>query len=164
MCSDSSERRNCQSTVDARISYAAEYRILDVNNDDKNFIFIDEIGFAVVTRPSRSRKGGVESAFLNVSAAKSRNISVVAAMTKYEMLYHKIHERVVNRKDFILALKEINKSRSRSGNDTPIFIMDNASIYHYRGMREDAKISALRINYLLPYSSFLNPIENMFSV
>ncbi|KAF7685203.1 hypothetical protein CDIK_4047 [Cucumispora dikerogammari] len=85
-------------------------------------------------------------------------------MTKYGMLYHKIHERAVNGNDFILTLKKINESSSRSGIDTIIFIMDNARIYHYRGMREDAEISALRINYLPPYSLFLNPIENVFSV
>ncbi|KAF7670475.1 hypothetical protein CDIK_4599, partial [Cucumispora dikerogammari] len=85
-------------------------------------------------------------------------------MTKYGMLYHKIHKRAVNINDFILALKEINESSSRYGIDTSIFIMNNARIHHYRGMREDAEISALRINYLSPYSPFLNPIENVFSV
>ncbi|KAF7685661.1 hypothetical protein CDIK_3590, partial [Cucumispora dikerogammari] len=158
------ERKNCQSTIDARISYAAEYRILEVNNDDKNFIFIDEVGFAVVTRPSRGRSRVGESAFLNVPADRSQNILVVAAMTKYGMLYHKIYERAVNGNDFILALKEINESSLRFSIDTLIFIMDNARIHRYRGMREDAEISALRINYLPPYSLVLNQIENVFSV
>ena len=86
------ERRNSVSTVELRTSYAASYRQLEVNNDDKNFVFLAEVGFSVVTRPSRGRNRRGESAYLFVTAARSRNISVIVAMNKYGMIYHKIHK------------------------------------------------------------------------
>ncbi|TBU11490.1 DDE-like endonuclease [Hamiltosporidium tvaerminnensis] len=105
-----------------------------------------------------------ESAYLSVTAARSRNISVVAAMNKYGMIYYKIHERAVNGEDFKLFIKEINESCQRQGILTPIFVMDNARIHHYRGLNDDEEIASYRIKYLPPYSPFLNPIENVFSV
>lgn len=158
------ERRNSPSTIELRTSYAAIYRELEVDNDDKNFIFLDEVGFAVVTRPSRGRSMRGESAYLSVTAARSRNISVVAAMNKYGMIYHKIHERAVNGEDFKVSLKEINESCQRQGIPRPIFVMDNVRIHHYRGLNDDEEIASYRIKYLPPYSPFLNPIENVFSV
>ncbi|TBT96776.1 DDE-like endonuclease [Hamiltosporidium tvaerminnensis] len=100
------------------------------------------------------------SAYLSVTAARSRNISVVAAMNKYGMIYHKIHERAVNGEDFRLFIKEINESCQRQGNLTSIFVMDNARIHHYRGLNDDQEIASYRIKHLPPYSPFLNPNEN----
>ena len=64
------ERRNSESTIEVREAYALSYRILEANNDDKNFIFLDEVGFAVVTRPSRGRSFRGQSAYLTVPAAE----------------------------------------------------------------------------------------------
>ncbi|KAF7694600.1 hypothetical protein CDIK_2118 [Cucumispora dikerogammari] len=94
------ERRNCAVTIESRTSYAPAYRLLETENDDKNFVFLDEVGFAVVTRPSRGRSAQGESAYLSVPAARSRNIFVVAAMNKYGIIYHKIQKRAVNGEDF----------------------------------------------------------------
>ncbi|TBU20097.1 hypothetical protein CWI38_0133p0020 [Hamiltosporidium tvaerminnensis] len=123
------ERRNKLSTIDLRTNYATCFRELEVDNDDKNFVFLDE------------------SAYLSVTEARSRNISVVAVMNKYGMIYHKIHERAVNDEDLELSIKEINESY-------------NARIHHYRGLNDDEEIASYRIKYLPPYSPFLNPIEN----
>ncbi|KAF7686072.1 hypothetical protein CDIK_3180 [Cucumispora dikerogammari] len=46
------ERRNCPNTIASRTEYAVGYRVLETTNDNKNFIFLDEVGFAVVTRPT----------------------------------------------------------------------------------------------------------------
>ncbi|TBU20508.1 DDE-like endonuclease, partial [Hamiltosporidium tvaerminnensis] len=158
------ERRNTLSTIKLRTNYATSFRELEVDNDDKNFVFLDEVGFAVVTRPSRGRNMRGASAYLSVTAARSRNISVVAAMNKYGMIYHKIHERAVNGEDFKLSIKEINESCQRQGISIPIFVMDNARIHHYRGLNDDEEIASYRLKYLPPFSPFLNPIKNVFSV
>ncbi|ORD99138.1 hypothetical protein A0H76_1344 [Hepatospora eriocheir] len=42
--------------------------------------------------------------------------------------------------------------------------MDNTRIHHYRGLMEDNELSQYTLKYLSPYSPFLNPIENVFSV
>lgn len=46
----------------------------------------------------------------------------------------------------------------------PFYIMNNARIHHYRGLAETIERLGLTIKYLPPYSPFLNPIENVFSV
>ncbi|TBT96612.1 hypothetical protein CWI36_3514p0010 [Hamiltosporidium magnivora] len=87
------ERRNTLLTIDLRTNYATSFRELEVDNDDKNFVFLDEVGFVVVTRI----------------------ISIIAAMNKYGMIYHKIYERAVNDEDLKLSIKEINESCQRKG-------------------------------------------------
>ncbi|TBU11544.1 hypothetical protein CWI38_1149p0020 [Hamiltosporidium tvaerminnensis] len=116
------ERRNKLSTIDLRTNYATCFRELEVDNDDKNFVFLDE------------------SAYLSVTEARSRNISVVAVMNKYGMIYHKIHERAVNDEDLKLSIKEINESCQPQGILTPIFVIDNARIHQYRGLNDDEKL------------------------
>ncbi|KAF7677995.1 hypothetical protein CDIK_4501, partial [Cucumispora dikerogammari] len=145
-----------------RSAYAVSFRSLEIDNDIKNFIFIDEVEFSVVTRPSRGRSTRGESAYISVLAARSRNISVIAAMNKYGMIYHLIQERTVNEEDFKNSLKEIKESCLNLGVVSTIFVMDNARIYHYRGLTKDEKVSTYNIRYLPPYSLFLNPIENVF--
>ncbi|KAF7685996.1 hypothetical protein CDIK_3256 [Cucumispora dikerogammari] len=85
-------------------------------------------------------------------------------MNKYGMIYHEIHERSVNGRYFKEALKEIKECCVRKGISSSIYIMDNVRIHHYRELREDEEAASYRINYLPPYSPFLNPIENVFSV
>ena len=45
-----------------------------------------------------------------------------------------------------------------------MFILDNARIHHYRGLNQIVQQLGLDLRYLPPYSPFLNPIENVFSV
>ena len=47
--------------------------MLQVENNDKNLIFLDEVRFSVVSRPKKSRNKKGESAYISVSAARSRN-------------------------------------------------------------------------------------------
>ena len=84
--------------------------MLEVENDDNNLIFLDDVGFSVVSRPSKNRSTSGESASISVQAARSRNITIIAAINKYRMIYHEIHERAVNGKDFKASLKEIKEA------------------------------------------------------
>ncbi|TBU11256.1 hypothetical protein CWI38_1298p0020 [Hamiltosporidium tvaerminnensis] len=125
------------STIDRALretNYATSFRELEVDNDDKNFVFLDEFGVAVVIHLS-------ESAYLSVTPARSR-------------IYHKIHERAINEEDFRLSIKI----------STSIFVIYNARIHHYLGLNDDEEIASYQIKYLPPYSQFFNLIENAFSV
>ena len=51
-----------------------------------------------------------------------------------------------------------------AGISDPVFILDNARIYHYKGLNETISELNLKLCYLPPYSPFLNTIENIFSV
>jgi transposase len=47
------ERRNTEGTIRQRFEYANEFFQLMIDNEDKNFIFVDEVGFCVTSRTKR---------------------------------------------------------------------------------------------------------------
>ncbi|ORD95716.1 hypothetical protein HERIO_2274 [Hepatospora eriocheir] len=53
------EHRNSQSTIEIRTYYECEYRTLEAENEDKSSVFLNNVGFLVVTHSSsgRSLKG-----------------------------------------------------------------------------------------------------------
>ena len=76
------ERRNDETTLNLREEYAAKFRHLKSTSEQKNFIFLYEVGFSLVSRPRRGRSRQGTSAYATVSTSKSQNISVVAAINK----------------------------------------------------------------------------------
>lgn len=158
------EPRNDEKAIERRYNYALKYRDYETENDPENFIFIDEVGFSVVSRTKKARSLRGTSAYVDVSSARSRNISVVAAMNKQGMIFKKVYERPVNGVDFKNSFFEIHQNCIEIGITNPIFIMDNARIHHYSEFKNDPLFQSLNVFYLPAYSPFLNPIENVFSV
>ena len=158
------ERRNDESTLNLRKEYASKFRHLESTSQHKSFIFLDEVGFSVVSRPKRGRSRQDNSAYVTVSAAKSRNVSVVAAMNKYGMIFHKVYDKAVTGEDFKQCLLELKAATVSARIENPIYILDNARIHHYRGLQKTINQFSLNICYLPQYFPFLNPIENIFSV
>lgn len=157
-------RRNCDETIEKRFSYSQEFRELQGRVSYQNIIFLDEVGFSVVTRPKRGRARRGESPYLLVPAARSRNISVLAAMNANSMIFHRIFEKALTGEDFKEGLVQIRDAAISKGIETPVFILDNARIHHYKGLAEKIEELNIKLIYLPPYSPFLNPIENIFSV
>ena len=79
------EKKNCTTTLEKRHQYAQDFRLLEASVEEKNIVFLDEVEFSVVSRPKKGRSPKGTSAFSNVPAARSRNISVIAAMNKYNL-------------------------------------------------------------------------------
>ena len=160
------EKKNNERTLNLREEYAAKFRHLESTSKPKNFIFLDIVvnRFSVVSRPKRGRSRQGISTYVPVSAAKSRNISGVAAMNRYEMIFHKIYDKAVTKEDFKQCLIELKAATVSAGIENPIYIIDNAGIHYYRGLLETINKLSLNICYLFPYSPFLSPIENIFSV
>lgn len=156
-------RRNTPSTIEHRFTYAQNFNTKLLEIDDKNLIFIDEVGFSVVCRTKYGRSLIGSSAYIRVGGVKSRNISVIAAMNKYGMVSYKINHRPVNGEDFKQYLIELLNLCNSTGIDNPCFILDNARIHHYHGLKHLIEELGLTLLYLPPYSPFLNPIENCFS-
>lgn len=158
------ERRNCDLTIAKRALYAQEFRHLESQIEDKNLIFLDEVGFSLVTRPKRGRALKGVSPYVTVAAARSRNISVIAAMNKYGMIYHKINNHPVTGEDFKNWIIELKRLCIEIGITNPHFILDNARIHHYNGLNNILSDLNIQLVFLAPYSPFLNPIENIFSI
>ena len=118
--------------------------------------------FSVVSCQRRGRLRQGTSAYVTVSAAKSRNISVIAAMNKYGTIFYKVYKAVTG-EDFKQCFIELKAATVSAGIENPIYIyiLDNA---HYHGLQETINQLSLNICYLPLYSPFLNSIENIFSV
>ena len=113
----------------------------------------------VSTRAKVGRAFAGQRATTPVPITRSRNISVVAAMTKDGMLYNKVHDSAVRAQDFQTCLEEIKSQCINLGIENPVIILDNARIHHSQILNWDGFTQL----YLPPYCPFLNPIENCFS-
>ena len=86
----------------------------------------------------------------------NRNISAIVVISnQVGVLYNEIHTGSVTKDiylDFITSISAIL-------GEEKVLIMDNAPCHNINFIHEDHKIK-----YLPPYSPFLNPIENWFSV
>ena len=153
------DARNRSSTIEQRFEYAICFRDLKQEIPIENFIFVNEVGFSVSTRPKRGRAVAGQRATTPVPFSRSRNISVVAAMTKNGMLYNKVHDTAVTGQDFQLFLDEIKNICIEKEISNPVIILDNARIHHSRILKWDGFLPV----FLPPYCPFLNPIENCFS-
>lgn len=157
------ERRNCPVTIEKRFVYAEKFHRMHLDLDDKRFIFIDEVGFCVSSRAKKGRSLIGTSVYVATPSIRSRNISIIASMNKYGMVNHLINNRPVTGVDFKAYLLDLKETCQRNGVLEPIFIVDNAKIHHFKGVLECVNNGEILINYLPPYSPFLNPIENCFS-
>ena len=117
------------------------------------------VGFSVSTQPKRGRAVAGQRATTPVPFSRSRNVLVVAAMTKNGMLYNKVHDTAVTGQDFQLCLDEIKNICIEKKIANPVIILDNARIHHSHILNWDGFLPV----FLPPYCPFLNPIENCFS-
>lgn len=64
---------------------------------------------------------------------------------------------------FLDFLEQLKESLANANITQPLIIMDNIA-FHKAGLVKDfAEQNNMRLEYLPPYSPFLNPIENMFA-
>ncbi|TBU03257.1 hypothetical protein CWI37_0325p0010, partial [Hamiltosporidium tvaerminnensis] len=68
-------------------------------------------------------------------------LSIIELKTNYATSFRELE--VDN--DFKLYIKEINETCQRQGILTPIFVMDNARIHHYRGLNDDEEIASINL-------------------
>ncbi|KAF7689858.1 hypothetical protein CDIK_2816 [Cucumispora dikerogammari] len=101
-------RRDTAETIEKRFLYAEEFSQLLFEVEDKNLLFIDEVGFSVVSRTKRGRSLLGPAPTLTTTTTRSKNISVLAAAHKYGMINSHINDTLVTGEDFksyILNLK-----------------------------------------------------------
>ena len=79
-------------------------------------------------------------AFIRTSGARSRNISVLVACTKTGVLYHKIQNYAFSAKTFLEELTELKRICIEKGIVKPVFILDNARIYHAKLLKENKEV------------------------
>ena len=124
----------------------------------KHRVYVDETGFNLYTKRAYGRAILGQRVNRVVRGQRGNNVTVIVAICDtVGVLYHEIHERGVNREvfyDFLTNLQVI------IGEEDVVVVMDNAPCHR----RMDIEFPRLAIKFLPPYSPFLNPIEECFSV
>lgn len=70
----------------------------------------------------------------------------------------------MNSEAFKVSLGKLKQACTTNGLVNPTFIMDNARIHYHKGLDKLIQEMNLNIMFHPPYSTFLNQIENVFSV
>lgn len=147
--------RNSPRVKEARRAYA-EWLLNEAMNTPR--VYVDETGFNLWTKRTYGRALVGHRANRIVGGQRGRNATVIAAIAERAgVLYHEVHfGRVTGDtfKHFMVSLDVV------IGGSNSVVIMDNAPVHN--GVIEE--FPAMTIKMLPPYSPFLNPIENCFSV
>lgn len=153
--------RNSAEVKTARRAYANWRMQLDPRT---KIIYVDETGYNLYVMRTRGRAAVGDRAVRTVCGSKGANTSVIAAISdQYEdgVLYYQVVQGGVNSEkftDFMQSLCAI------IGEDEDIkIVMDNAPCH--RNVEQLVVMSENQeVVKLPPWSPFLNPIENCFSV
>ena len=121
-------------------------------------VYLDETGFNLYTRRAYGRAPVGERVNRIVGSQRGRNITFLVAVTPdVGVLHYESFERGVTRDDVAMFLTTL----STILDDEPAtLILDNAP--SHRDLQAPSPRHPLQ--FLPPYSPFLNPIENCFSV
>jgi transposase len=157
------ERRNDESSIEARYRYALQFLELSQRGDPDKIFFLDELGFNVSMRSTRGWAPVGERATQVVPGLRTRNISVCCTMSRNGAFHYRKQSCPFNRETFGVYLDELLAKFERVGLGKVVIIMDNARFHHYMEIREKILSKGHGLGYLPAYSPFLNPIENMFS-
>jgi len=136
---------------------------LQRHNDRRNLIFIDETGFQVVMRRfyGRSLKG--TRACNVVPAIRSRNKTVIAAISENELLLYNTPDCSGNRDSFLDFITNLCDHLNSKFLKECILIMDNASFHRCSEIQQTIIRRGHELKFLPPYSPYFNPIECLFS-
>lgn len=129
----------------------------------KKIVYIDETGFNKDFIPRYGFAIKNSRCFIP-ALSKSKNYSCIVAMTTEKVIGIQIIEGSVKGTDFgcfFLNLIRHNFAVERVLNEV-IFFMDNARIHKCSDLEEFR--SFVNIQFNAPYSPFLNPIEELFSL
>ena len=122
-------------------------------------VYVDETGLNLHVSRTRGRSAVGERAARVVCGQRGRNMSVIMAISDqvgvlyYEVVWGGVTAEIFS--DFLTSLGAV------LGDEPATVLMDNAPA-HRGAELADPRLHQVR--KLAPYSPFLNPIENMFSV
>ena len=121
-------------------------------------IYIDESGFNLWTRRNYGRARLGERVNRIVGGQRGRNVTVIAAISDLVgVVYHEVHTVAVTKEIFVHFIASLS---AILGEESAILLMDNAPVHS--SIQE--RFPNLSVKFLPPYSPFLNPIKNVFSV
>ena len=106
----------------------------------------------------RARAGS--PTIMKVPAKKTRNVTVIAAITFNEVVHYKILDGDCNEERFIEFLQDITNRLNGNGYT---FVMDNMRFHSTHNICNFVQQTGHELKYLPACSPFLNPVEYFFS-
>ena len=88
-------RRNSPDVIDTRSKFVKDFLQLMQNNDDGNFIYLDEVGYTATMRARYGRSEKGTNANHVITDLRSRNISVCCEMTNNSILSYKPRQEII---------------------------------------------------------------------
>ena len=121
-------------------------------------VYIDETGFNLYTRRTYGRAPVGQRVNRIVGSQRGRNVTFLVAITPdVGVLRYESFDRGVNNEDVASFIRTLSVILDE---EPAVLLMDNAP--SHRHLQNPAALH--QIEFLPPYSPFLNPIENGFSI
>lgn len=137
-------------------------KFLEIESLFEDIIFIDESGFSLAMRRSKGWSQRGLRANIRTRHVRSKNITLIAAMSSQKLYKFKIFENSTNSQIFYDYMVQLISDILLKGIKNVLFVMDNAPVHNKTNLIDLANSEGHQILFLPPYSPFLNPIENVF--
>ncbi|KAI5152178.1 hypothetical protein ENBRE01_2629 [Enteropsectra breve] len=98
-----------------------------------------------------------------VTALRSKNISVCCVMNIDSILKYSAQNRAYNNDGYLVFSEEFIRELGNRNIEMATIIMDYVPFHRSTVISNVITSTGHRVEYLPPYSPFLNPIENLFS-
>ncbi|XP_027005558.1 uncharacterized protein LOC113644708 [Tachysurus fulvidraco] len=162
--------RNSQRNKEFRRAYVDGVLEMDAHAIPHEFIFIDEAGYNLAKSRRRGRNVIGHRAIIDVPVQHGGNITMCAAISSmHGVLHHHANLGPYNTAHILTFLDRLHNIPPECMNDADhqrnryVVVMDNVSFHRAAPVQNwFADHPTFLVQYLPPYSPFLNPIEEFF--
>ena len=151
--------RYSNETKEQRKSYCEYF----VQNEGKNYIYIDEVGYSIAVQRNRGRSRKGNQCIQKLPLAKTPNTTICMAISQNEILHFEKKNAAFDSISFGNFLKQLIDIIEERQIDNPCLILDNSPVHREIDIRKICQ-GRIEFHFLLVYSPNLNPIENVFAI
>ncbi|XP_025998210.1 uncharacterized protein LOC113030836 [Astatotilapia calliptera] len=164
--------RNSDRVKELRHQYVQHILELEAREPLHMFVYLDEAGFNLAKGRRRGRNHIGERATIDVPGQRGGNITMCAAISENGVHTHIPRIGAYNSQHLLAFLDALHRDLiPQNGRDDPgdnrtmyVVVWDNVSFHHSAVVRQwFAAHDRMLMEFLPPYSPFLNPIEEFFS-
>ena len=153
------DRHNSVETIAARKEYAHRFRLEGKTYSD--IVFFDEVGFNLHMTRSRGRAAaGQQARQQQHPADRGRNVSLLVALSRNGIEAHETIVGAWNASKLLVFFEQSIFPRFDGEHKT--FVMDNVRFHHNRAFLDAVEAHGHQVDFLPPYSPWLNIAENVF--
>ncbi|XP_061498810.1 uncharacterized protein LOC133391178 [Anopheles gambiae] len=149
--------------VAARQEYANALSAMSANVPDNSVVFIGEEAFKISVRVMRAKPCSGNRAFKIMPEIRIRNVTVLCAMNRFGILHYLTRNRAIDRSVFSAFIDELIVKLRLINIPRAVIIMDDVPTHTSVETKSLFEQGPDELMYLPLQSSFLNPIETLFS-